>query len=118
MLFRSYYFSDHYINFDDTELLQKIENGETIQFSFTPEQNVIYKLISPDDTIEILQNSTNTAIEPKHLHTWKNKNVSEHKKYSDGSCKTTIYAAKYCADCGSIVKGDVLDEVTHKVCPH
>ena len=104
--FQDYYFSDHYINFDDTELLQKIENGETIQFSFTPEQNVIYKLISPDDTIEILQNSTNTAIEPKHLHTWKNKNVSEHKKYSDGSCKTTIYAAKYCADCGSIVKGD------------
>ena len=39
-------------------------------------------------------------------------------QYSDGSCKTTIYAAKYCADCGSIVKGDVLDEVTHKVCPH
>ena len=115
---QEYYFSDHYIDFDDTELMQKIENGEAEQFSFVPEQNVTYKLISPDDTIEILQNNTNIEIEPQHVHTWKSKNITEHKRYSDGSCKTTVYAAKYCTECGSTVKGDVIDEVTHKVCPH
>ncbi len=115
---QKYYFSDHYIDFDDTELMQKIENGEAEPFLFTSEQNVTYKLVSEDNTVEILQDSTNAEIEPKHTHTWKSKNITEHKKYSDGSCKTTVYAAKYCTDCGYTVKGDIVDEVTHKVCPH
>ena len=115
---QEYYFSDHYIDFDDTELMQKIENGEAEQFSFVPEQNVTYKLISPDDTIEILQNNTNIEIEPQHVHTWKSKNITEHKRYSDGSCKTTVYAAKYCTECGSTVKGDIISEQTNKSCPH
>ena len=115
---QEYYFSDHYIDFDDTELMQKIENGEAEPFLFTSEQNVTYKLVSEDNTVEILQDSTNAEIEPQHVHTWKSKNITEHKKYSDGSCKTTVYAAKYCTDCGYTVKGDIVDEVTHKVCPH
>ena len=61
---QEYYFSDHYIDFDDTELMQKIENGEAEPFLFTSEQNVTYKLVSEDNTVEILQDSTNAEIEP------------------------------------------------------
>ena len=105
-----------YMEFDDIQLQNDIENGTANQFLFTTEENVTYRLITPEEVIDITKNDTNVS--PKHVHTYKDGNVSKHTKYSDGSCKTTIYAAKYCTGCDYVIKGDVLNEQTNKPCPH
>lgn len=56
--------------------------------------------------------------EAKHLHNYVDAKLKEHKKYSDGSCKVTIYNAKYCAGCDSYAKGDIYNEITYKLCRH
>lgn len=44
--------------------------------------------------------------------------ISDHDKYSDGSCTTVYYSGKRCRKCGHIVVQDEIGTATYKICPH
>lgn len=56
--------------------------------------------------------------EPRHAHQLVDTIIEEHKKNSDGSCKTTYYKGKKCTGCGQLWESEVLSEMTFKKCPH
>ncbi len=58
------------------------------------------------------------VIEPKHTHHKITTEVKKHKKNSDGSCKTIIYEAEYCAGCNTYWLGDIIDEQYNSKCRH
>ena len=42
----------------------------------------------------------------------------EHKRYSDGSCKTYLYEAEECTECGNLINKELVGETSYKKCPH
>ena len=42
----------------------------------------------------------------------------EHKKYSNGSCKTYLYEADECTECGNLINKELTNELSYKKCPH
>lgn len=65
-----------------------------------------------------MSNDFGVHAEPCHTHKKEEVVISEHKKLSDGSCKTTYYEGEKCTICGAVWKGDVIKTVTENPCTH
>lgn len=96
-----------------------VSNGTTekfVEFAPVDTEDTTYKIIYHEfeQDVTIMQDEA----EPRHSHTFVSTKLEEHKKFSDGSCKTTYYDAKKCTGCGLIWKGDVIKETTYPKCPH
>ncbi len=103
--------------FDDD--FASANNGTPEKFvKFTPvdTEDTTYKIIYHEfeEDVTMMQDEADS----KHSHTTVSTKLEEHKKFSDGSCKTTYYDAKKCTGCGLIWKGDVIGETTLVKCPH
>lgn len=59
-------------------------------------------------------------VEPYALcnHTYINVTITEHYKFSDGSCRTDYYSGQRCTKCNTVVYGTFVKSVNYTVCPH
>lgn len=88
-----------------------------VKFDVRDTEDTTYEIIYNDNIknkVEQMQNQ----IEPQHVHKIVDITLKEHKKNSDGSCKTTYYEGRKCTVCGAIWKGDVINVVTMAKCTH
>lgn len=107
------------------EALQETEYGyiehtstsEFVEMTLHNTADTTYEIFYQDGTRETVD-TEQTQAEARHTHTMVDVTVKEHKKLSDGSCKTTYYDAQKCTSCGQIVKGDVIRTVTEDPCTH
>lgn len=104
-----------------TELEIKGKNhsdlGNFVKFDVRDTEDTTYEIIYNDvneNKVEQIQGQ----IEPQHVHKIVDITLKEHKKNSDGSCKTTYYKGRKCTVCGTIWKGDVINVVTMEKCIH
>ena len=91
--------------------------GNFVKFDVRDTEDTTYEIIYNDNIknkVEQMQNQ----IEPQHVHKIVDITLKEHKKNSDGSCKTTYYEGRKCTVCGAIWKGDVINVVTMAKCTH
>ena len=103
--------SDSQIDFDSIDF----STGNYKEFTGVNSGTVSYKVIYRDGTTS---DDLSVEIEPNHLHNIVDIVLSEHVKYSDGSCKTTYYEGRECTVCGALWKGDVISTHTYANCPH
>lgn len=80
-------------------------------------EDTTYEIIYNDD-IKPVSKQPQDQIEPQHAHQIVDITLKEHKKNSDGSCKTTYYEGRKCKVCGAIWKGDIIQIVIKPKCPH
>ena len=78
-----------------------------------------------DTTYKIIYEGSDKAFteidsqaEPRHVHQLVDTIIEEHKKNSDGSCKTTYYKGMECTGCGQLWRGEVIRTVNETYCPH
>lgn len=91
--------------------------GNFVKFDVCDTEDTTYEIIYNDNIknkVEQIQNQ----IEPQHVHKIVDITLKEHKKNSDGSCKTTYYEGRKCEICGAIWKGDKIGETTMVKCNH
>lgn len=112
------------------EKVDAIENLPVEEFAFDSHNNMegfveIDICNTADTTYEVIYNDAVIAssigqepIEPQHLHNIVDITLKEHKKFSDGSCKTTYYEGRECTICGTLWRGDVIEIVIKPKCPH
>lgn len=88
-----------------------------VRFDVHNTKDTTYDIIYNDD-IKAISNQPQDQIEPQHAHQIVDITLKEHKKNSDGSCKTTYYEGRKCKVCGAIWKGDKIGETTMVKCNH
>ncbi|MDY3596913.1 M56 family metallopeptidase [Anaerotignum sp.] len=88
-----------------------------VRFDVHNTKDTTYDIIYNDD-IKAIYNQPQDQIKPQHAHQIVDITLKEHKKNSDGSCKTTYYEGRKCKVCGAIWKGDVIQVVTQPKCQH
>lgn len=88
-----------------------------VRFDVYDTKDTTYDIIYNDD-IKSISNPPQDQIELQHVHKIVDITLKEHKKNSDGSCKTTYYEGRKCKVCGAIWKGDVINVVTMAKCIH
>ena len=101
-----------YHDFDSEKFISEIIAGEVAPINL--EENAQYYAVFENGTIEEIIASNNGA---RHSHNPVPATIKKHIKNKDGSCKTTYYDGAKCS-CGQIWKYSIIDEETHKVCPH
>ena len=101
-----------YHDFDSQKFISEIIAGEVAPINL--EENAQYYAVFENGTIEEIIASNNGA---RHSHNPVPATIKKHIKNKDGSCKTTYYDGAKCS-CGQIWKYSIIDEETHKVCPH
>ena len=99
------------INFESIDF--NSENYE--QFYAKENADVTYTIIYEDGSVS---DDFGVHAEPCHTHKKEEVVINEHKKLSDGSCKTTYYEGEKCTICGAVWKGDVIKTVTENPCTH
>ena len=103
-------------NKDIIELKSVDFNSENYkQFYAEENADTAYTIIYADGSVS---NDFGFNVEPHHTHTTVEVVISEHKKLSDGSCKTTYYEGLKCTVCGTVWKGDIIKTVTENPCTH
>ena len=103
-------------NKDIIELKSVDFNSENYkQFYAEENADTAYTIIYADGSVS---NDFGVNVEPRHTHTTVEVVISEHKKLSDGSCKTTYYEGLKCTVCGTVWKGDIIKTVTENPCTH
>ena len=88
-----------------------------VKFDVHDIKDTTYEIIY-NDSIKNKVEQIQGQIEPQHIHKIVDITLKEHKKNSDGSCKTTYYEGRKCTVCGAIWKGDVIQVVTQPKCQH
>ena len=88
-----------------------------VKFDVRDTEDTTYEIIYNDD-IKPVSKQPQDQIEPQHVHQIVDITLKEHKKNSDGSCKTTYYEGRKCKVCGAIWKGDIIQIVIKPKCPH
>lgn len=88
-----------------------------VKFDVRDTEDTTYEIIYNDD-IKPVSKQPQDQIEPQHAHQIVDITLKEHKKNSDGSCKTTYYEGRKCKVCGAIWKGDIIQIVIKPKCPH
>lgn len=101
---------NEYIEFDGDAF------QENTNFSFVVDPSVTYEVIYADGTVGVVIEPTDS--DARHLHTFKNVNVKEHTKNSDGSCVIVTYEGKQCTSCGATLVGDIISTTEYAVCTH
>ncbi len=83
---------------------------EEIQYGrqFTDEEGNIYPIAEEDAG----------AIYRGCSHTYVSGTVAKHHKNLHGNCEVTEYSAQRCSKCGHVVRGEEINMIIHKVCPH
>ncbi len=102
---------------DDFAYIEHESTGEFEEIQWNPTEAVDFEIVYQDGTTESLTADAVQA-EAKHAHMLKDITIKEHKKNSDGSCKTTYYDGQKCTSCGTTWKGDVIRTVTDAKCTH
>lgn len=103
--------SDSQIDFDSIDF----STGNYKEFAGVNSDTISYEVIYRNGTTS---DDLSVEIEPNHLHNIVDVVLSEHFKYSDGSCKMTYYEGKECTVCGALWQGDVISTHTYANCPH
>ena len=103
--------SDSQIDFNSIDF----STGNYKEFAGVNSDTISYEVIYRNGTTS---DDLSVEIEPNHLHNIVDVVLSEHFKYSDGSCKTTYYEGKECTVCGALWQGDVINVITQMVCTH
>lgn len=87
-----------------------------VEFTMCNTEDTTYEIIykNPKSMVTAVKN----PIDPQHVHQIEDFVWKEHKKNSDGSCKTTYYKGRECTICGTTWRGDVINEMTFAKCPH
>lgn len=96
-----------------------VSSGTTEKFvEFTPRdtENMTYHMICHDFEEALPRMPAN--MEQGHTHTIEPVTLEEHRKFSNGSCKTAYYEGRKCTSCGMLWKGDVIGAVMETNCPH
>ena len=88
-----------------------------VRFDVHNTKDTTYDIMYNDD-IKAISNQPQDQIKPQHAHQIVDITLKEHKKNSDGSCKTTYYEGRKCKVCGAIWKGDIIQIVIKPKCPH
>ena len=104
------------VEFVDINDLGTEENGKFQETVTKQIEEITYMGNITDGTI-ILEEGEETT-EPRHTHNKVKTQIKEHKKYSDGSCKVTIYNANYCEGCDTYWKTGIVDSFEYKKCSH
>lgn len=104
------------VEFIDIDDFGTEENGKFQEIATKQIEEITYMGNIKDSTV-ILEEGEETA-EPRHTHNKVKTQTKEHKKYSDGSCKVTVYNADYCAGCDTYWKTGIVDSFEYKKCPH
>lgn len=76
-----------------------------------------YEIIYHED-LNVVTTQEKMQEETKHIHKIVDVTLKEHKKASDGSCKTTYYEGRKCTSCGLVWKGDIIRSVYEAKCTH
>lgn len=97
--------------------IEYTSEGAFVEVTLQNTADTTYEIFYKDGTSEIV-NAEQTQAEARHTHTMVDITLKEHKKLSDGSCKTTYYDAQKCTSCGKIIKGDIIKTVTEDPCTH
>ena len=91
--------------------------GEFVEFVPCDTNDITYEIIYNGETA-FTSDLEQGQIEPQHVHNIVDITLKEHKKNSDGSCKTTYYEGRKCTVCGLTWKGDKIGETTMVKCNH
>lgn len=91
--------------------------GEFVEYNFNDSEDITYEIVFHHPSIEI-PISEKGKLEPRHIHQTVAVTIKQHKKLSNGSCKTTYYDGKQCTSCGMTRKGDVIRTITDTKCSH
>ena len=90
---------------------------EFVEFDIYDTEDTTYKIIY-NDSIENKVEQIQGQIEPQHVHKIVDITLKEHKRMSDGSCRTKYYKGRKCTICETIWKGDTIKTVTENPCTH
>ena len=98
------------------EYIESAEAGTFVEFTMCNTEDTTYEIIydNPKTTVTTVQN----PVDSRHAHQLEDFVWKEHKKNSDGSCKTTYYKGRECTICGLTWRGDVIKTITETKCPH
>lgn len=98
------------------EYIESAEAGTFVEFTMCNTEDTTYEIIydNPKTTVTTVQN----PVDSRHAHQLEDFVWKEHKKNSDGSCKTTYYKGRECTICGLTWRGDVIEIVIKPICPH
>ena len=111
----------HSIFLDNVEFVDINDLGTEENGKF---QETVTKQIEEITYIGNIKNSTRILeeeeemVEPRHTHNKVKSQIQGHKKYSDGSCKVTVYNANYCEGCDTYWKTGIVDSFEYKKCSH
>ena len=103
--------SENQINFENIDFV----NGNFKKFDVKETSDISYEIIYQDGNVS---RDFRVNAEPRHTHKTVEVVISQHKKFSDGSCKTTYYEGKQCTVCGTVWQGDVIEIVIKPICTH
>ena len=130
--YRDTYHQEVPVNISQEEVMEYLQTDD---FSFTPDgaDGQEMKYLEPSDEMEIIYEKqfvdTEGNIYPYSdeetvttysscSHNFVSGKATDHTKYSDGSCKVVEYRAQRCDICGYVIRGEEINVITYKVCPH
>lgn len=96
-----------------------LENSRFYAELYNLEIHYDIQFIDGDGTIcPISEDKEMAAVYASCNHHYIEGTASKHIKNSSGGCTTTLYKAKRCSLCGSVVYGEILEISIKPVCPH
>lgn len=130
--YRDTYHQEVPANISQEEVMEYLQ---TVDFSFTPDGADGEELakLKPMEEIEIMYDMQFVDMEGNIYpysdedtmttyrscsHDFVSGKGTDHIKYSDGSCKIIEYRAQRCDICGYVIRGEEINVITYKVCPH
>lgn len=96
----------------DINLVEDFNQTEKIEFlfekQFTDEEGNVYPY-SDENTAAVYRSCK---------HNFVSGTSAEHNKFSGGGCETREYRAQMCSKCYYVIRGEEIQVITYKVCPH
>lgn len=90
------------------------------EFEESKEPEIIYEkqFIDPEGNIYSYSDENTIKTYRSCSHDFVSGTLREHTKDSNGGCEVREYRAQRCGICGYIIRGEEINVITYKVCPH
>lgn len=116
-------------NTSEEEIVKSLQSDT---FCFTPDEaqtnafdplqgtEVLYEkqFVDTEGNIYPYEDDETVTVYRSCSHDFVSGTASEHTKKSDGGCETRQFRAQRCSKCGYVIKGEEINVITYKVCPH